>query len=237
MTDGIGLPLLQSSVRAARQLAGLASRGHPLVPLLIAALLAALLALVLPLAAPNEDPDQRTTDGLADDAVRQLASEDLAAFRTSERWGVSLQEARERAAADRARREELGRAKDAEKSQAAWSPELQAIGFVGVVITASERVVLLMLPAAEIGRFHAGDVLEDACGYFRAGARAATQRRPGGDTSALSSCVRRQCGESTYRGRMRMRTQSSAKRTNRAGTEVAKRLRRTWLVVVSGIGL
>ena len=161
MTDGIGLPLLQSSVRAARQLAGLASRGHPLVPLLIAALLAALLALVLPLAAPNEDPDQRTTDGLADDAVRQLASEDLAAFRTSERWGVSLQEARERAAADRARREELERAKDAEKSQAAWSPELQAIGFVGVVITASERVVLLMLPAAEIGRFHAGDVLED----------------------------------------------------------------------------
>ena len=34
-----------------------------------------------------------------------------------------------------------------------------------------------------------------------------------------------------------MRTQSSAKRTNRAVTEVAKRLRRTWLIVVSGVGL
>ena len=158
-------PRLQGSVRVARQLAGRAMRRYPLLPPCGAALLAALLALVLPLAASNDDLARRAADGLADAAASQLASEDLAAFRTSARWGISLQAAREQAAADRerARQEELERrrAAEAETAQAAWSPELQAIGFVGVVITASERVVLLTLPAAEVGRFHAGDGLPD----------------------------------------------------------------------------
>ena len=163
-TRAISALWFQGGVRAARQLAGRALRRHPLVPSLGAGMLAALLALVLPLAAPNDGPAGRAADGLADGAVRQLASEDLAAFRTGARWGVSLQGARAQAEADRerARQEELKRrAEEAKQAQAAWSPELQAIGFVGVVITASERVVLLTLPAAEIGRFHAGDVLED----------------------------------------------------------------------------
>ena len=155
-------PWFQDAVQVARQLASRAARRHPLVPSLGAALLAALLALVLPLAVPNDGPARRAADGLADGVARQLASEDLAAFRTSARWGISLQGARDKAAADRerARLADLeSRVKEDEK--AAWSPELQAIGFVGVVITASERVVLLTLPAAEIGRFHAGDMLED----------------------------------------------------------------------------
>ena len=159
------MPLLrQDGVRKARQLASRALRRYPLLPPFGVVLLAALLALVLPLAAPNDGPARRVADGLADTAASQLASEDLAAFRTNARWGVSLQEARERAEADRerARQEALARAaEEAEKTQAAWSPELQAIGFVGVVITTSERVVLLTLPDAEIGRFHAGNVLED----------------------------------------------------------------------------
>ena len=163
-TSGPRPTRLQSGVQVARQLASRASRRHPLVPPLAAALLAALLALVLPLAVPNDGPARRAADGLADGVARQLASEDLAAFRTSARWGISLQAAREKAAADRERARLAAlepSAEEEDKDQAAWSPELQAIGFVGVVITASERVVLLTLPAAEIGRFHAGDVLED----------------------------------------------------------------------------
>ena len=162
-----GVLRLQRSMRAARQLAIRTLRRHALVPPFGVALLAALLAFVLPLAAPDDSLARRAVDSFSDGSVRQLASEDLAAFRASARWGISLQDARERAEAERerARQAELQRrakeAEEAERVQAAWSPELQAIGFVGVVITASERVVLLTLPAAEIGRFHAGDVLED----------------------------------------------------------------------------
>ena len=162
-----GVLRLQRSMRAARQLAIRTLRRHALVPPFGVALLAALLAFVLPLAAPDDSLARRAVDSFSDGSVRQLASEDLAAFRASARWGISLQDARERAEAERerARQAELQRrakeAEEAERAQAAWSPELQAIGFVGVVITASERVVLLTLPAAEIGRFHAGDVLED----------------------------------------------------------------------------
>ena len=165
-----GVLRLQRSMRAARQLAIRTLRCHALVPPFGVALLAALLAFVLPLAAPDDGLARRAVDSFSDGSVRQLASEDLAAFRASARWGISLQEARRRAEAERerARQAELERrakeaeeAEEAERAQAAWSPELQAIGFVGVVITASERVVLLTLPAAEIGRFHAGDVLED----------------------------------------------------------------------------
>ena len=172
---------LQSGVQVARQLASRASRRHPLVPPLVAALLAALLALVLPLAVSNDGPARRAADGLADGVARQLASEDLAAFRTSARWGISLQAAREQArlaALERSAEEE-------NKDQAAWSPELQAIGFVGVVITASERVVLLTLPAAEIGRFHAGDVLEDGRALASISAQALVLQHKDGQEETL----------------------------------------------------
>ena len=138
-------------------------RRHPLVPLLGVAVLAALLALVLPLAESDDGPSRRAADDFADGASTALASEDLALFRANARWGVSLQGEREKAEAqERALQEELENGtEDADNGQAAWSPELQAIGFVGVVITASERVVLLALPADKIDRFHVGDVLED----------------------------------------------------------------------------
>ena len=182
-------PRFQGSVRAARQLASRAVRRHPLLAPFGAALLAALLALVLPLATPNDGPARRAADGLADGAVRQLVGEDLAAFNTSVRWGVSLQGAREKAAADRerARQAELERrAGETENAQAAWSPELQAIGFVGVVITASERVVLLTLPAAKIGRFHAGDVLEDGRTLASISAQALVLRHEDGQEETLA---------------------------------------------------
>ena len=134
--------------------------------MLSVALLTALLALMLPLAASDDGPTHRGADVFADSAATALASEDLAMFRTNARWGVSLQGERkakaEQLAQEHASQEELeSSAEGTEEDQAAWSPELQAIGFVGVVITDSERVVLLALPADKIGRFHVGDMLED----------------------------------------------------------------------------
>ena len=153
----------RGGVREAWRLASRVSRRHPLVPLLGVVLLAALLALVLPLAESDGGPARRDADSFGAGAATALASEDLALFRTNARWGVSLQGEREKAEAqERILQEELENGtEDADNGQAAWSPELQAIGFVGVVITASERVVLLALPADKIDRFHVGDVLED----------------------------------------------------------------------------
>ena len=159
-----------TSLQEAQRFAGRAFRRHPLLPILGPALLAALLALVLPIATPYDDRARRDADVFVDSAATALASEDLATFRNNQRWGISLQGARdeaerleaERLARERAREEEVARlAREANRGKAAWSPELQAIGFVGVVITASERVVLLTLPTNRVERFHAGDVLED----------------------------------------------------------------------------
>lgn len=147
-------------VREAQRFARWASRRQPL-PILAPALLAAVLALALPVAAPDDGRTRRDADVFADGAATALASEDLAAFRRSKRWGISLREARENEAA-RLQEEELAQpAGAADASQAAWSPELQAIGFVGVVIAAAERVVLLALPGGSVERFRVGDQLED----------------------------------------------------------------------------
>ena len=187
------LPLLHDGVQAAWRLASRAFRRHLLVPMLGAALSAALLALVLPFAAPADGPPRRDADVFADAAATLLANEDLAAFRANARWGVSLQEERrreqaeaERLAQQRARQEELEMSSgDAEQNQAAWSPELQAIGFVGVVIAASERVVLLTLPADKIGRFHVGDALEDGRRLASISAQALVLQREDGQEETL----------------------------------------------------
>ena len=82
---------------------------------------------------------------------------DLAAFLTNRRWGVSVLEERQRQTEHQAAREAQA-AKTAEPPPA--SP-LQALGFVGVVVNAAERAVLLTLPHGEVIRLVAGDALAD----------------------------------------------------------------------------
>ena len=95
----------------------------------------------------------------------QLApEEDLTAFLTSRRWGVSLAEV------DAARA-----AEEATQMEQAARAELDRIGFVGVSATVrpsagpaagqapewAERAVLLALPDGGVGRFEAGETLPD----------------------------------------------------------------------------
>ena len=183
-----------TSLQEAQRFASRAFRRHPLLPVLGPALLAALLALVLPIATPDDDRAQRDADVFADGAATALASEDLTMFRNSQRWGISLQGAREEAerleaerlARERAREEEVARlAREANRGKAAWSPELQAIGFVGVVITASERVVLLTLPTNSVERFHAGHVLEDGRRLASISAQALVLQHEDGERQTL----------------------------------------------------
>lgn len=158
-------------MREAQRLVRRASRRHPLLPMLVPALLAAALALALPVAAPDDGRARRAADAFAAGATTTLATENLAAFRSSERWGLSLQTVREREQAEAARLEAERLARErarqqelaglAAAGQSAWSPELQAIGFVGVVITAAQRVVLLTLPTGGVERFRVGDELKD----------------------------------------------------------------------------
>ena len=144
-------------MQQAQRLVRRASRRQPLLPLLVPAVLAAVLAFALPVPAPDDGQALRQAAVFAEGATA-LASEDLASFRNNDRWGISLQEAQERAA-ERAR--QAAKPAEAAASNVAWSPELQAIGFVGVVITPAERVVLLTLPTGSVERFHVGDQLQD----------------------------------------------------------------------------
>lgn len=176
------VPRTSASIRQAQRWASRTCRRFPLLPVLAPAALAALLAFALPVAAPDAGEALHNADQFANSATAR-ASEDLAAFRTNQRWGFSLQGERER---EEAQRQESARAEaEAANTGAAWSPELQAIGFVGVVIAATERVVLLTLPTDAIGRFHVGDVLQDGRTLASVSTQALVLQREDGEQETL----------------------------------------------------
>ena len=118
---------------------------------LTAALAACALALLAALAIPVGRPDTaaaNTAGRLSGDQVAVAPAEDLTAFMTSRRWGVSFEETE---AARRARELANGTA-DARRDR---------MGFVGTTATPDDRVVLLTLPGGGIARVPAGGALPD----------------------------------------------------------------------------
>ena len=134
-------------------------------------LLSALAAVAVTAAAawalPVEVADGRAAalrNPLAAPPPQVAPEEDLTAFLTSRRWGVSLAEV------DAARA-----AEEATQMEQAARAELDRIGFVGVSATVrpsagpiagqapewAERAVLLALPDGGVGRFEAGETLPD----------------------------------------------------------------------------
>ena len=172
-----------AAIRQAQRLASRACRRFPLLPVLGPAAFAALLAFALPVAAPDDRGASHNAAEFATSATAR-ASEDLTTFRTSQRWGVSLQSERERMEAERAQAEQGTEAADGDGATA-WSPELQAIGFVGVVVAATETVVLLTLPTDDVGRFHVGDLLQDGRRLASASAQALVLQQEDGDRETL----------------------------------------------------
>ena len=118
---------------------------------LTAALAACALALLAALAIPVGLPDAATasTAGrLSGDQVAVAPTEDLTAFMTSRRWGVSFEESE---AARRAR----------ENANGEVDTRRDRMGFVGTTATPDDRVVLLTLPGGGIARIPAGGALPD----------------------------------------------------------------------------
>lgn len=176
---------LPTATDARRHLTRAIRHRYPLVPLLLAGALIVLLAFVVPLDATDGAAARRGADEFANAGATALASEDLATFRTNSRWGVSLQEERDRAEAERQRAEQ-GEAAGESESAVAWSPELREIGFLGVAITATERVVLLALADDEIVRLRAGQTLEDGRELLAIAEDALTLRQEDGERQRLA---------------------------------------------------
>ena len=125
----------------------------------IAAVLAALAVIVLAaLAVPLSLSDGSTGPGRGPDLtgspVEPMQQEDLSAFLASDRWGVSLQEIIDKAAAEAA-------AAARAAAQVEMTRELAEIGFVGLMVEPDEYAVLLVLPDGKISRLAGGDTLPD----------------------------------------------------------------------------
>ena len=119
----------------------------PLTVGLAACALALFAALTIPVGLPDT-ATANTAGRLSGDQVAVAPAEDLTAFRTSRRWGVSFEETE---AARRAR----------ELANGATDTRRDRMGFVGTTATADDRVVLLTLPGGGIARVPAGGALPD----------------------------------------------------------------------------
>ena len=119
----------------------------PLTVALAACALALLAAVAIPVGLPDA-ATASTAGRLSGDQVAVAPAEDLAAFLSSRRWGISLEEME----AERRARENAKGAADARRDR---------MGFVGTTATPDDRVVLLTLPDGGVARVPAGGALPD----------------------------------------------------------------------------
>lgn len=120
------------------------------------------LVLIAALALPVGLPDAGASGGreplLSTSPMQAADAEDLSAFLAGGRWGVTLQDIMDEAAAKAA-------AKAAAEEQAAleirMTRELAEIGFVGLMVEPAEYAVLLVLPDGKVSRLAGGDTLPD----------------------------------------------------------------------------
>ena len=119
----------------------------PLTVGLAACALALLAALTIPVDLPAT-ATASTAGRLSGNQVAVARAEDLTAFMSSRRWGVSLEEME----AERRARENASGAADARHDR---------MGFVGTTATPDDRVVLLTLPGGGVARVPAGGALPD----------------------------------------------------------------------------
>lgn len=114
----------------------------------VAAVLVALQAPVrLPEGGASVDPPGALPAPAAD-----AAPEDLDAFLAMRRWGVSLNEHREAAAAP---------AEPPGQEEPAVNPILAEMGYVGLIVERDRSAVLLASPEGEVARLAPGDTLPD----------------------------------------------------------------------------
>lgn len=156
----------------ARGLVRPGGRYRPLVPVLALCLAAAIAGLAWPVARPPLPPTA-DVDWLAEPLPAKAGSEDLSAFLASQRWGISLAEARRAAAGD-----------GAGPSAAGINPELAALGFVGVTVIGDAFAALVVADGATV-RLRPGDGLADGQTLAAIDANTATLRTPSGEERVL----------------------------------------------------
>ena len=116
---------------------------------LLAGSAAVIAALAMPVRLPEGSVAAEPADLLLEDVVEEAAPEDLDAFLASRRWGVFEPEATEPAPPP------------AEPSGPYLEPAFAKLGFVGLIVTGGEQVVLLRLPEGGVARVVPGDVFPD----------------------------------------------------------------------------
>ena len=109
----------------------------------------ALAALTMPVRLPEGSVAADPADLLLEDAADEPAPEDLGAFLASRRWGVF-----EAAVTGPA-------PPPAEPDGSSLEPAFAKLGFVGLIVTGDERVVLLRVPGGGVARVAPGSVLPD----------------------------------------------------------------------------
>ena len=119
----------------------------PLLAALAGLLGVVLVALAVPVRLPEAGGPGGGPGSLDDDIPGVAEGEDLSAFLSNRRWGVSLAE--------------LAAAAAAANEDIEMTAELAAIGFVGLMVEGGEHAVLLVLPDGKIARLAGGDTLPD----------------------------------------------------------------------------
>ena len=109
----------------------------------------ALAALAMPVHLPEGGAAADPADLLPGEVAGEAAPEDLGAFLASRRWGVFEPEVTEPAPPP------------APPEDPDPAPEFMKIGFVGLIVTGDERVVLLRTPEGKVARVAPGAVLPD----------------------------------------------------------------------------
>jgi hypothetical protein len=108
-----------------------------------------LLALIWPMSGQKSSKAIRSDEKMKPTSIETLKRDKLAEFATITRWGKSLDELRiERAAERGATNKNL-------------NPELEKIGFVGLILQSEVKEMLLQLTEKEVQRFQVGDPIPD----------------------------------------------------------------------------
>ena len=108
---------------------------------------------------------------------------DLRPFLDNERWGMSIAAARAQRQGQAPAPAEAGETPPPEPTALA---ALQAIGFVGVALSADEQAVLLTLPSGEVVRRLAGEALADGRELVSISQDALVLRHGGGQQTTLA---------------------------------------------------
>ena len=162
---------LQQVAELARGLVRPGGLPRPLAAALALCLAAVIIGLAWPVARPQ--PPAADVDWLAEPPPAKAGSEDLSAFLASQRWGVSLAEARRTAAGAGAGPATVG-----------INPALAALGFVGVTAIGEAFAALVVADGATV-RLRPGDILADGQTLAAIDANTATLRGASGEEQVL----------------------------------------------------